>query len=549
MPNWKKVIVSGSNAHLSGLSVDGNASVTGSLNVYKSGSTVFSVQGSQGTLFEITDSLSGSLFSVADISGIPILEVFSDDTVKIGTHNNEAIIVNGDTAQISGSLTGSLNLDNVVNAGTDTDKFLVLDSDGNVDFRTGTQVRSDIGAAGAANLSGAPSELAFFGSSTEVTSSRRIALLNTASSDAQSLVVQGQIQVINDPTRNIGGSSPMQIQVGSGSSGDINNPQYDSFISMEQESATQVALRVNGSAPTAAQFKMRTDVNDAYSIGRLTNPYGANTFRVKPTLIAEGGLSITGSLTISGSNTLRNIGPAEFSGSVKITTADQVQASTDTDKFLVLDGDQIKYRSGTQVRSDIGATAAQNLQSVTDTGNSTTNVIQMPNFTLSNSTNNGTSSDKILVLDGSNRSKFRTRDELKQDLDLEYIVTPLQRMVDCKSLSSGYVPFSVLSDVQSTVNQGYAVWITPEAGYLEKVIISPEQTNGTTDDIDLELYVDGVKKSTTVSVTMGTAGTNKVFTFGSNYDFTANDRLSLSFDKNTNTADLYSVMLVFRLNN
>lgn len=146
MPNWKKVIVSGSNAHLSGLSVDGNASITGSLTVYKSGSTVFSVQGSQGTLFEITDSLSGSLFSVSDISGIPILEVFSDDTVKIGTFGNEAIIVNGDTAQISGSLTGSLNLDSAVNAGTDTDKFLVLDSDGNVDFRTGNEVRSDIGS-------------------------------------------------------------------------------------------------------------------------------------------------------------------------------------------------------------------------------------------------------------------------------------------------------------------------------------------------------------------------------------------------------------------
>lgn len=146
MPNWKKVIVSGSDASLNSLSV-GNTSVTGSLNVYKSGSTVFSVQGSQGTLFEITDSLSGSLFSVSDISGIPILEVFSNDTVKIGTFGNEAIIVNGTTAIISGSLTGSLNLDSVKNAGTDTDKFLVLDTNGNVDFRTGAEILSDISAA------------------------------------------------------------------------------------------------------------------------------------------------------------------------------------------------------------------------------------------------------------------------------------------------------------------------------------------------------------------------------------------------------------------
>ena len=40
----------------------------------------------------------------------------------------------------------TLTLGSVVNAGTDTDKFLVLDASGNVDFRTGAEVRSDIGA-------------------------------------------------------------------------------------------------------------------------------------------------------------------------------------------------------------------------------------------------------------------------------------------------------------------------------------------------------------------------------------------------------------------
>lgn len=40
----------------------------------------------------------------------------------------------------------TLTLGSVVNAATDTDKFLVLDASGNVDFRTGAEVRSDIGA-------------------------------------------------------------------------------------------------------------------------------------------------------------------------------------------------------------------------------------------------------------------------------------------------------------------------------------------------------------------------------------------------------------------
>ena len=51
------------------------------------------------------------------------------------------VLVSGSAADVT-----SLKLSSVVNASTDTDKFLVLDSSGNVDFRTGTQVRSDIGA-------------------------------------------------------------------------------------------------------------------------------------------------------------------------------------------------------------------------------------------------------------------------------------------------------------------------------------------------------------------------------------------------------------------
>ena len=54
--------------------------------VHGSGSTgdntIVDIQGNQGQLFSITDSLSGSLFSVNDISGIPILKVLSDDTVN-----------------------------------------------------------------------------------------------------------------------------------------------------------------------------------------------------------------------------------------------------------------------------------------------------------------------------------------------------------------------------------------------------------------------------------------------------------------------------------
>ena len=51
------------------------------------------------------------------------------------------VITSGSNAELN-----SVKITGAVNAGTDTDKFLVLDAAGNIDYRTGTQVLSDIGA-------------------------------------------------------------------------------------------------------------------------------------------------------------------------------------------------------------------------------------------------------------------------------------------------------------------------------------------------------------------------------------------------------------------
>jgi len=74
------------------------------LQVYGSGSLVFDVQGSLGQLFSVTDTLSGSLFSVNDISGLPVLEVFSDDRVVMGSFGMNSLVVSGTTTTVSGSL-------------------------------------------------------------------------------------------------------------------------------------------------------------------------------------------------------------------------------------------------------------------------------------------------------------------------------------------------------------------------------------------------------------------------------------------------------------
>lgn len=48
--------------------------------------TVFSVQGTNGTLFSVQDDLSDSLMSVNDAAGLPVLEVFADNSICAGRY-------------------------------------------------------------------------------------------------------------------------------------------------------------------------------------------------------------------------------------------------------------------------------------------------------------------------------------------------------------------------------------------------------------------------------------------------------------------------------
>jgi hypothetical protein len=54
-------------------------------------------------LFSVTDSLTGSLFSVNDISGIPIIEVFSDSTTIIGDYLAPSLYTTKRVTSISAS--------------------------------------------------------------------------------------------------------------------------------------------------------------------------------------------------------------------------------------------------------------------------------------------------------------------------------------------------------------------------------------------------------------------------------------------------------------
>jgi len=61
----------------------------------ETGSRAFLVEGQNGALFQVFDELSGSLFAVSDISGLPILEVFDDDKVVMGKYAENTLVVTG----------------------------------------------------------------------------------------------------------------------------------------------------------------------------------------------------------------------------------------------------------------------------------------------------------------------------------------------------------------------------------------------------------------------------------------------------------------------
>jgi hypothetical protein len=126
-----KLDVSGSAIVSGSLGVRGNTRISSpfntaasgsALSVYGSGSAqpVFTVQGSQGELFSVTDSLSGSLFSVNDISGLPIMEVFSDNTTLMGSYQDPMLIT---TTKLVTTSSGAFTLYSLPTASYDTAFF------------------------------------------------------------------------------------------------------------------------------------------------------------------------------------------------------------------------------------------------------------------------------------------------------------------------------------------------------------------------------------------------------------------------------------------
>ena len=101
-----------------------------------SGGTVVDIQGSQGQLFSVTDDLSGSIFAVSDISGVPIFDVNSsgvsyfDGNVGIGTTSPVS------TLHIKTSVDNSVAQGLVIERSANSDRGYINYNGGGFQFRS-----------------------------------------------------------------------------------------------------------------------------------------------------------------------------------------------------------------------------------------------------------------------------------------------------------------------------------------------------------------------------------------------------------------------------
>ena len=462
----------------------------------------------------------------ATITGTLTAQQFNTEFVSSSIIFESGSTKFGDSIDDIHSFTGSVKLNTQTAATTDTDKFLVFDTGGEIKYRTGAEVLSDINPGGLVSSS-AQLTTEFdtrylnttgdgvISSSAQVTISSTTGYTTFSSSIASDIAgLQGAGYIdgtggneffarftdsntltgSNHLQRDIHGNISINSRTGAWNLGSF-APLAPLTVKRgtDQGAVTHdlAYLQVPNGRASSLQF-----ANGQHStfIGQETDGdfyigFGNNADRtfVFQNNGANGVPTLTlGTLTISGSGTLINIGPAQFSGSVSITTADQVAASVDTDKFLVLDGQQIKYRTGAQVLSDIGAAASS----------------------------------------------------VKNYIDFNNVV-------DFKTIADGYAPMCGITDIQTSVNSPFAHWIAPSDGYIERIEVMVGETNTVTDTFSIQPYKNGSTLGSVVNNTQGVVRTVTEYAFGATYSFSKRDKIQFYMSKASNTSDLYTFNVYF----
>jgi len=303
-PLRQNVIISGS------LTVSSSAIA---LSIQGSGSSVFSVDGTSGRLFEVDDSLSGSLFSVNTAAGLPVIEAFSDNTVRIGQFGQRALFVSQSRVGV-GTETPTTNLD-ISGSGRFTNGLSLTGSVNSLNGYTGSLFGTSSQALTASFLLGSviSASYAFTASSASTAFSASFAATSSFANNftvanqltAQTLVVTTiSSSVVFSSGSNIFGNSTANNQTFTGSvnisgsltlvgRGTINDLTGSLFGTASQ---AQTASFVLNAVSSSYAFTASSAISSSYaftasSATNATNALSASNFTITGTLNFDGTLT------------------------------------------------------------------------------------------------------------------------------------------------------------------------------------------------------------------------------------------------------------------
>ena len=120
---------------------DGTSNTDINVRVYTTQSGTLSFEGSAGQLFSVTNDLTGSIFSVNDVSGIPSIEVFANGQISFAPYGGNVVFGNTSSSLISNPY---FNSDiNFTNAGVT--RFISTPANNSLTLRVGTVGQSGYG--------------------------------------------------------------------------------------------------------------------------------------------------------------------------------------------------------------------------------------------------------------------------------------------------------------------------------------------------------------------------------------------------------------------
>jgi hypothetical protein len=297
---------------------------------------------------------SGAFSTTLAVGGGTGITVNADDVAITGADNLTTNVlskwdgsmftdssISSDGSTITAEVT--LNLASVANEGVATSKILTLDSLGNVDFRTPSEILSDIGGA-------------------------------SGSVDLQSVTDNGSVTT---NTIEVGGLS---------SNGHIST-------------AANMSLLSGGGLEVAGQSTFKDDVylgdsaNPGNSVLRATQGMLLISSAVARVFISSDTSDVQIENTIFDGDDVTIIGDVTAGGTLNI--ANTVNEGAAASKILTLDSTgNVDFRTPAQILSDIGAAGSSvDLQAVTDNGNVTTRGITVNSLTTSTDVSIGTSLD------------------------------------------------------------------------------------------------------------------------------------------------------------